>query len=229
MDAKFWQSRWIEGRIGFHKSEVNPLLIKYFATLGLKKDDRILVPLCGKSVDMAWLTQQGYDVVGIELIESAVQAFFIEQGITPTITEFTDSAAKCYRGQLSGQRIELWVADIFELDNKAIGRVDMVYDRAALIALPEGKRLQYSEQICQLSGCTHDNVKALQLLITLNYDQNQKDGPPFSISDEQLRQYYSADYQMTMLDSQSSTFSAASELSVTEQVWLLEPTCIAKP
>lgn len=229
MEPKFWQSRWQEGRIGFHKSEVNPLLIEHVNALNLAVGSRVMVPLCGKSVDMAWLTQQGYDVVGIELIESAVQAFFIEQGITPTITESTNSTTKCYRGQLFGQTIELWVADIFALTSKDLGNIKAVYDRAALIALPKEMRTQYSEQIRQLSTSTHDNVKALQLLITLKYDQNQKDGPPFSINDEQLRQYYGADYQMTMLDSQSSTFNTASKLSVAEQVWLLEPKLIAKP
>lgn len=221
MQAEFWQSRWQEGRIGFHQSDVNPLLLKYFDTLNLPKGSRILVPLSGKSVDMAWLAHQGYDVVGIELVESAVQAFFIEQDITPTMSQPTDNKAiKCYQGQLSGQTIELWVADIFALTAADIGQIDAIYDRAALIALPLDTRPQYSEHIRQMSVSV-ENKNAPQLLITLNYDQSKKEGPPFSISEEQLQQYYSAHYQITTLASQSSTFNGISELPLTENVWLL--------
>jgi thiopurine S-methyltransferase len=219
MNSKFWQQRWQEGRIGFHQSDVNPELIKHFSTLALPIGSRVLVPLCGKSVDMVWLAHAGYDVVGIELVESAVQAFFIEQNITPTITEFTSAAdgstLKRYQGQLAGQTISLWVADIFVLSPTAIGGIAAVYDRAALIALPADVRPDYSKQIYKLSN------NAPQLLITLNYDQSKKDGPPFSISLEQLKQYYDANYEIIELESQSSTLNSAAELSVTEHVWLL--------
>ena len=221
MQAEFWHSRWQEGRIGFHQSDVNPLLLKYFDTLNLPKGSRILVPLSGKSVDMAWLAHQGYDVVGIELVESAVQEFFVEQDITPNVSQPTDNIAiKRYQGQLSGQTIELWVADIFALTAADIGQIDAVYDRAALIALPTDTRPRYSDHIRHMSVSV-ENENAPQLLITLNYDQSKKEGPPFSISEEQLQQYYSAHYQITTLASKSSTFNGVSELPVTENVWLL--------
>ena len=218
MDSEFWQQRWQEGRIGFHKSDVNPKLIKYFSNIALPIGSRVLVPLCGKSIDMVWLACAGYDVVGIELVESAVQAFFAEQNITPTITELTSAAdrstLKRYQGQLAGQTITLWAADVFALSITDISDIDAVYDRAALIALPANMRANYSTHIVKLSN------NAPQLLITLNYDQSKKDGPPFSINHEQLYQYYSADYKIIELASQSSTLNAASEILVTEHVWL---------
>ena len=219
MDSEFWQQRWQEGRIGFHKSDVNPELIKYFSNLALPIGSRVLVPLCGKSIDMVWLACAGYDVVGIELVESAVQAFFAEQNITPTITELTSAADKStlkrYQGQLTGQTITLWAADIFALSAIDIGAINAIYDRAALIALPANMRADYSTHIVKLSN------NAPQLLITLNYDQSKKDGPPFSINHEQLHQYYSADYKIVELASKSSTLNATSEILVTEHVWLL--------
>ncbi|WP_296238591.1 thiopurine S-methyltransferase [Psychrobacter sp. UBA5136] len=219
MDSKFWQQRWQDGRIGFHKSDVNPQLIEYFSELAVPIGSQVLVPLCGKSVDMVWLTHAGYDVVGVELVETAIQAFFAEQNITPTITEFTSAAdkstLKCYRGQLAGQTISLWAADIFALSATDIDDISAVYDRAALIALPAEMRADYSTQIVKLSN------NAPQLLITLNYNQSKKDGPPFSISQQQLQQYYDADYKLIELENQSSTLNAVSELAVTEHVWLL--------
>ena len=216
MNPEFWQERWQNKRIGFNQPEVNPLLIKYFSTLDLLASSRVFVPLCGKSIDMLWLIDQGYDVVGIELVESAVQEFFIEQDISYTIKAHGENPnIKCYKGQLLGQTIELWVADIFTLNSDDIGHIDAVYDRAALIAMPAELRTQYSQQVIDLSQ------NAAQLLLTLNYDQNERAGPPFSISREQIEQYYSAHYHIHKLEGKASVLNAAPEMAVTEHVWLL--------
>ena len=216
MNLEFWQSRWQEGRIGFNQSAVNPLLIKYWSELQLPVSNRVFVPLCGKSIDMLWLATQGYDVMGVELVETAVQALFAEQNIVPTVHQHASNPAiKCYQGQSSGQTITLWVADIFALTADDIGRVDAVYDKAALIALPADMRINYSEQIRNISG------NAPQLLITLSYDQSKRNGPPFSISDEQIQQYYDDHYQIAELTSEPTIIGSAPNLTVTEHVWLL--------
>lgn len=216
MNPEFWQTRWQEKRIGFNQPEVNPLLVKYFSELKLPVGSRIFVPLCGKSIDMVWLAHQGFDVVGIELVESAAQEFFIEQAISYTVIEHSKQTdIKCYQGEIAGRTIDLWVADIFTLSADDIGHVDAVYDRAALIAMPAELRPQYSEKIRTLS------CNASQLLLTLNYDQNERAGPPFSISQEQVQQYYGNDYQMNKLEEEPSTLNAAPEMAVTEPVWLL--------
>ncbi|WP_201540779.1 thiopurine S-methyltransferase [Psychrobacter sp. 1044] len=217
MNAEFWHSRWQEKRIGFNQSAVNPLLINYFKQLNLPAGSRVFVPLCGKSIDMAWLAAQGYDVVGVELVETAVQAFFTEQNISPTVHQHVDnSAIKYYQGQLLGQTITLWVADIFALTTEDIGSVKAVYDKAALIALPADMRVQYSAQMYQLSA------NAPQFIITLAYDQSKKAGPPFSISSEQIQQYYGDNYHISELTSEPTSIGSAPELMVTEHVWLLK-------
>ena len=221
MNPEFWQQRWCEGRIGFNQPNINPLLIKYFSVLNLPKSSRIFAPLCGKSIDMLWLAEQGYHVVGAELVESAVREFFSEQHITPTVYEHANNPAiKCYVGRLSDQvssySISLWVGDIFALSADDIGQIDAVYDRAALIAMPADMRPKYSEQVINLSG------NAPQLLLTLNYDQSEWAGPPFSISSEQIQQYYSNNYQITELEDEPATLNANPEMTVTEHVWLLE-------
>lgn len=217
MNAEFWHSRWQEKRIGFNQSAVNPLLINYFKQLNLPAGSRVFVPLCGKSIDMAWLAAQGYDVVGVELVETAVQEFFTEQNISPTVHQHADNPAiKYYQGQLSGQIITLWVADIFALSSDHIGSVNAVYDKAALIALPADMRVQYSAQMYQLSA------NAPQFIITLTYDQSKKAGPPFSISSEQIQQYYGDNYHISELTSEPTSIGSAPELTVSEHVWLLK-------
>jgi thiopurine S-methyltransferase len=221
MNPEFWQTRWQEKRIGFNQSQVNPLLMKCFSHLNVPAGGRVFVPLCGKSIDMAWLTAQGYNVVGIELVETAVQEFFAEQNIVPTVYQHADNPIiKSYQGQLAGRTITLWVADIFALTAEDIGFVDAIYDKAALIALPADMRMKYSERVRQLSD-TADKKFAPQLLITLNYDQSKKNGPPFSISSEQIQQYYGEHYQINELINEPATIGSAPELTVTEHVWLL--------
>ncbi|QOD12550.1 thiopurine S-methyltransferase [Psychrobacter sp. 28M-43] len=227
MNPEFWQKRWQEGRIGFNQSMVNPLLTEYIDHLDLAAGSRVFVPLCGKSIDMVWLATQGYDVVGVELVETAVQDFFAEQNIEPTVYQQADNPAiRYYQGQLSGQTITLWVADIFALAAKDIGSIDAVYDKAALIALPDDMRVRYSEQVRKLSSDTSkvngaNNEITPQLLLTLNYDQRKRNGSPFSINANQLEQYYSAHYQISELASVPSSIGSAPDITVTEQVWLL--------
>lgn len=217
MNPEFWHKRWQEKRIGFNQSAVNPLLTEYIDHLDLAAGSRIFVPLCGKSIDMVWLAAQGYDVVGVELVESAVKEFFSENRILYTIINHPRNPnIKYYHWQHENQKIEILVADIFSLSIEDIDYIDAVYDKAALIALPADMRPDYSEQIRKVS----DN--APQLLITLNYDQSKKDGPPFSINHEQVQQYYGSHYQICKLASEPSSIGSAPNLKVTEHIWLLK-------
>ena len=231
MTPEFWHKRWQEKRIGFNQSAVNPLLTEYIDHLDLAVGSRIFVPLCGKSIDMIWLAAQGYDVVGVELVESAVKEFFSENRILYTIINHPRNPnIKYYHWQHENQKIEILVADIFSLSIEDIDYIDAVYDKAALIALPADMRPDYSEQIRQLSGNvdkiehidSYNNKAAPQLLITLEYDQNKKDGPPFSINHEQMQQYYGSHYQICKLASEPSSIGSTPDLKVTEHIWLLK-------
>ncbi len=221
MTPEFWQARWQNKQIGFNQAAVNPWLVEYFNALDLSAHSRILVPLCGKSIDMVWLATQGHDVVGIELSEIAIKEFFAEQEITPTVHQHSDNPAityyqGCLANQTSIQTITLWVANIFALTAKDIGHIDAVYDRAALIALPADMRASYVEQIRVLSN------NAPTLLLTFNYDQSLRDNkPPFSVSHAQIKQYYGQHYQITETACAAATLRSAVQLQVTEHVWLL--------
>lgn len=174
MEPKFWQERWARNQIGFHLPEVNPYLQRHWPPL--PEGAKVLVPLCGKSLDLMWLASQGLRVLGVELSEQAVEAFFSEQNLTPRIAE--RGVFKVYQAGL----IEIWCGDFFALGAEALGDCTALYDRAALIALPPLMRTRYTEQLNRLlqPGCKG-------LLITLDYDQTQKAGPPFAVPDEEVR------------------------------------------
>jgi thiopurine S-methyltransferase len=87
MQPEFWHKKWASNQIGFHLPQVNPYLQRFWPDLNLSSHARVLVPLCGKSLDLLWLAGRGHRVLGIELSEKAVEGFFSEQQLQPQISE----------------------------------------------------------------------------------------------------------------------------------------------
>lgn len=191
MEPEFWQERWARNQIGFHLPEVNPYLQRHWSQLALVEGARVLVPLCGKSLDLMWLASHGLRVMGVELSEQAVEAFFSEQNLVPRITR-RDAFTVCQT-----DLIEVWCGDFFALDAEALAGCTALYDRAALIALPPLMRAQYAEHLSRLlpSGCQG-------LLITLDYDQSQKAGPPFAVTDDEVKVLFDSDWTVKTLQEQ---------------------------
>ena len=210
MDTTFWFQRWKENEIGFHQGEANPLLVKYFNALSLVNDSRVFLPLCGKTLDIAWLVSRGYRVVGAELSEMAIKQLFNELGLKPSIS--VEGAFNRY----SANKIEIFVGDIFNLSSELLGPVDAVYDRAALIALPEIMRQRYT---AHLSFITNN---APQLLLCYEYDQSSMEGPPFSLSNEELRRHYNERYQLTLLTTIHVPEKLKGQCEAVEHAWLLK-------
>lgn len=215
MQHDFWHERWQSNQIGFHLQEANPLLVKHFHALNLtpktlqKTSTRIFLPLCGKTLDIAWLLEQGYQVVGAELSQIAIEDLFKSLNLTPTITP--KNQLKHY----SAASIDIFVGDIFALTAAMLGEVDAIYDRAALVALPEDMRKSYTAHLLTLTN------KAPQLLICFEYDQAIHAGPPFSISADEVKQHYQAHYSLSLLVSETMPDGLKGKFPATEQVWLL--------
>lgn len=210
MEAGFWHQKWQRGEIGFHNSEANPLLTAHIGRLALPQGSRIFLPLCGKTLDIAWLLANGYRVVGAELSELAIVELFNELGVEPEIF----SAGKLLR--YSATNIDIWVGDIFDVSAENLGPVSAIYDRAALIALPSEMRQQYASHMITITNATP------QLLITLEYNQQLMDGPPFSVNADEVRQHYSATYQLTAVESKEVEGGLKGKVASTETVWLLQ-------
>lgn len=200
MQPEFWHDRWARHQIGFHESAVNPLLVEHFPSLGkMRPGSRVFVPLCGKTLDIDWLLARGHNVVGIELSPVAV-------------AELHERV-----GHPAG--LDVIVGDFFELTAGRIGAIDAVYDRAALIALPPGMRQRYVAHLKAITAC------APQLLITLAYDQNVVDGPPFSVSDDEVHALYD-DFKCERLATPQSQIKG--RVPAIETVWRLRRRPAAK-
>ena len=210
MDASFWHQRWEKNEIAFHQSKANPLLVEYFHQLSLAKGNRIFIPLCGKTLDISWLLSNGYRVAGAELSQIAIEQLFTELGVQPTISRVGEV------DQWSAKDIDIFVGDIFAVSRKILGPIDAVYDRAALVAFPEEMRNRYTAHLTEITD------KAPQLLITYDYDQNVMEGPPFSISDEEVKRHYRVNYDVTLIASADVSGGLKGKCAAKENVWLLK-------
>lgn len=209
MDASFWKDRWERNEIAFHEKQANRFLVKYFKELSLAKGSRVFVPLCGKTLDIAWLLAQGYRVAGAELSEIAVTQLFEGLGVVPKIADV--GGVQRYRAQ----NMEIFVGDLFQVTREMLGPVDAIYDRAALVALPKDLRDRYTEHLVKIS----DN--APQLVIAYEYDQNVIGGPPFSVSNDEVRWHYNDSYDLTLLVSADVPGGLKGKCPAKEHVWLL--------
>jgi len=189
MEKTFWHGVWERNSIGFHQDEVHPFLISQFQSLINNQDKKVFVPLCGKSLDMFFLAEH-MNVIGSELSEIACQDFFSEQNI-----EYQRQVKGSFV-QYSYQNISLLQGDFFQLAKKDIDEVDWIYDRAALIALPESMQVDYVNAIRQLM-----DAGTKLLLITLEFPVQELTGPPFPVTEQRVNQLFS-DFQITLLAEQ---------------------------
>lgn len=184
----FWQNRWQSQQIGWHRAEYNDLMVKYWPSLEVPDGSEVLVPLCGKSLDMLWLAKQGYEVVGLEMVEQAVQTFFQENELE------TKSVKSGNHVQHSSPPFTIFHGDFFQL-KEGIVNADAWYDRAAMIAIPLTSREAYVDQIRKQT-----KPNAVGLLITFAYPQKEMEGPPFALHDEHVFELFSNGFEVECLE-----------------------------
>ena len=209
MEHEFWTQRWENNEIGFHEREANPALVQHFPALALAEGSRIFLPLCGKTLDIGWLLEKGYRVAGAELSEIAIKQLFEELGVKPEVSDIGGLT------HYSAGNIDIYGGDIFKLSKEILGPVNAAYDRAALVALPEPMRTRYAAHLMEITR------QAPQLLITFVYDQSLLPGPPFSVTDGDVKRYYGGSYRLDQLESKVVHGGLKGKCPAEEHIWLL--------
>ena len=189
MEHDFWHRRWRKNEIGFHQEQINPYLLEHWPGLGVDTGGTVFVPLCGKSLDMTWLRAQGFGVTGIEISRVAVEAFFREQRMEPDRRPH----GAFERWKAPGYR--LLVGDFFALRAGDLGPIDAVYDRASLIALPPAMRVRYAAHLRAILP-----AGLPVLLVTVEYPQEEMDGPPFAVEQREVEALYGDAWQLELLE-----------------------------
>jgi thiopurine S-methyltransferase len=192
--------QWSERRIGFHLSDVNPVIEKYAQHFLSPPSDptstaeetcansRVFVPLCGKTVDMVYLatTAHASEVVGVEGIRLALEEFAEEN---PSLNIKTDSTMADGFERFEGDRILLLKGDYFNLDStKTRGTFGLIYDRGSLVAIDPSLRPAYVD--VQGSLLAPGGRILLVALERKGSVEAMKLGPPFSLSESSIRTLY---------------------------------------
>lgn len=187
MELSYWKSRWNKDNTGFHMPDGYPGLREHWPTFDLPSNPRVLVPLCGKSEDIIFLEQQGAAVEGVEISDKAILSFFSEHRRHSETRDY--AGFRIYR---SGE-IELWQGDFLKYPNRETG-LDLIYDKAALVALPPEKQKPYADKLLSLAG-----PRTAILLHHFIYAQDEMPGPPFSVRPEKIDDYFSSQFTIRLL------------------------------
>jgi len=212
VDRTFWEERWNLGQTGFHEGAPNELLRRHVGALGA---GHVYVPLCGKSNDLKYLRDQGFDVTGVEIVPSAIAQLFAELGPeAPRVEELPP-----FRRH-SGAGLTVLEGDAFALTPAHLGgEVDAVFDRAALVAIAPSTREAY---VARLADVLRPGGRVL--LVTFDYDQKKLSGPPWAVSPEDVRALCDAAFEVELLEERPAAVGpkfAAAGAEVRERLFLL--------
>lgn len=192
MEISYWQSRWQKNHTGWHMDQVYPLLTKLWPHLPFKSNTQVLVPLCGKTLDMKWLAEKGCHVLGVDASPKALREF---RALCPDeFLEDTSHSFSVYRSP----NIELWEGDFLKLPKSKVPGPDLIYDKAAMVALPPEIRKTYTQKILEL--CEHNTQILLQ---TFEYNQEEMNGPPFSVDENEICRHFENQFSIQLMHKQS--------------------------
>lgn len=192
MELSYWQSKWRKGKTGFHMNEGYAGLKEHWNSVQIKDNAIVLVPLCGKTKDLLFLSQQCRRVIGVEVSELAVREFIEENNLEAE--EFTFADFTIYQTE----NIEIWQGDFFKLPKHKLPLLDLIYDKAALIALPQDMRANYAAKILELVSA-HTKI----LLHLFFYLQEEMNGPPFSLPIEEVNSHFGKRFTIGILERKS--------------------------
>lgn len=213
MKHEDWSARWREGRTAFHQAEANDLLVRYAERAwGHQPRRRVLVPLCGKSLDLVYLASRAESVVGVEFVVQAVVDFFASQSLEPAVDAGPPR-------RYTADRYTLFAADFFSVGGQEVGEVDAAFDRAALVALPAETRPAYAARLAELLS-----PGARLLLVSYEYDESRMEGPPFSVPASEVHALFGGSFEIEFLESRDGLTESLRERgldSVQESAFVL--------
>jgi thiopurine S-methyltransferase len=171
---------------------VYPLLPDLWERRSLKSPARVLVPLCGNSPDLHWLAEQGHSVIGIDVSAKALQQVMQEQ--SAKFSKDSSHGFTIYRSE----RMELWEGDFLKLPISKIPALDLIYDKAAIVALPPDMRADFAQKVLQLC-----NQGTQMLVQAFEYEQHEMSGPPFSVDTDEINSHYNHRFSIDLMHEQS--------------------------
>jgi len=194
----WWKNMWTEGHSPWHKDTPNTNLVEYFGQCANGNREAVaLVPLCGKSLDMKWLYDQGCLVFGVDVSERAIEAFYNEHGMaysrinqSPEFVLYTNE----------DERLKMFYGDFFNFSKDVAGcQFDFIWDRAAFVALNISDRKRYAATLEKLLLPT-----GRILLNTCNFDPSAWSGQPHCVTPEAITEVFGSKFHINHLNTEDA-------------------------
>lgn len=219
-NEKFWKSS--SDNPSFHVSSPHRTLIKYYNQIF--KDDsekRVFIPLCGKSLDMLYLTDQGHEVVGVEFSDFAVKSFFEDSKL-----DYTKEAIKnfvIWKSKDPAKNVTIYQGDFYEVESKTLGFFDVVWDRGSFTAINIDDRELYTDIMFQIM-----KPSARYLVQVCKYDGSLYGGPPHYVTEHAMKSTFGRKCNFEKLETRivaPPVFAAGIDWNVAVYLLQLKESC----
>lgn len=150
MIVGMWKECWNIFNVEFYNLQLNELFVKYYQRMLIRLGMWIFVFLCGKVVEMKWLLDYGYKVVGLEVVFVFCKVFFEENGIFYNVKEMKGIYGEKYES--FDQKIVIYSCDFFFFIVDICGEFDGIWDCGGLNFMDVEDREVYIYRICILMG-----------------------------------------------------------------------------
>ncbi|KAK3732788.1 hypothetical protein RRG08_041098 [Elysia crispata] len=151
-NLKYWQHRYDVGDTYWMRQEAAPMLVKHYMKLNPDKKARnILLPLCGKSWDLDWLSEQDVPlVVGIDCLLGVLREFSNRSGHIWTETAVPKLGSDSVLLKRNDGKMKLYSCDMLDFSPEIEGTFDAVWERGSLIILPRESVNRYVQILVSL-------------------------------------------------------------------------------
>lgn len=141
-NVNYWADRWMQEKIGWHRSAVNKQLIENLPKLcDGSASKKFFIPLSGKTVDIPYLYAQGHRVFGVEAVPMAIEALNTEHSLGLKFDPESSTYAT------DDGNVVIYCGDIFTCPFEKFGPFDCVWDRGSFVAFDYPFRAAYKEMI----------------------------------------------------------------------------------
>ena len=152
---------------------------------------RILLPLCGKSVDLLWLWRHGHDVVGVEDFAKSISDFAADSHLVPedvNNNKSQDEEMQAIKECIGAEEMLSLLQSSFSPSNASGSpftdhSFNAVWDRSAFVSMPPRYHGFYAEAIKRLLNW-HD---FRFMLLVYEFDETAVKGPPYAVTQDRVR------------------------------------------
>jgi len=195
-NQEFWGARYQSKNIGWQLADVHPKLLEYLPMITKgQKPKKFFIPLSGKTIDIPYLISLGHQVFAIEFLPETIEEWNVEHSLglkhdkATSIFSTDDGQLTVFSGDFQNCPIENW------------GPFDVIWDRAAFIALDYSLRSQYAELLKRSVQADSQNEHEFQFLLqTVEYDKKLYGGPPQCVTDDDIKKYFSSWASVKLLE-----------------------------